>query len=152
MAMGEARRADAGRGRPARHRRAARSWSAAATSAGKAKVLPRGEFVATIAATLDDDSAVAVRRAPQLRERRRRVKIDSLERVRSYFTPKNEERPEIHGGLAYCHFVESPEMDEKLKELKVTVRCMPLDAEEEPGKCIFTGQPSTKRGVFAKAY
>jgi prolyl-tRNA synthetase len=43
-------------------------------------------------------------------------------------------------------------MDEKLKALKVTVRCVPLDAPEEPGKCIFTGQPSTKRGVFAKAY
>ena len=43
-------------------------------------------------------------------------------------------------------------MDEKLKELKVTIRCIPLDAEDEPGKCIFTGQPSTRRGVFAKAY
>ena len=33
-------------------------------------------------------------------------------------------------------------MEEKLKELKVTVRCVPLDGEDEPGKCIFTGQPS----------
>jgi len=24
--------------------------------------------------------------------------------------------------------------------------------EEEDGKCIFTGQPSKRRGVFAKAY
>ena len=64
---------------------------------------------------------------------------------------KDEERPD-GGGLAYCHFVESPEMDEKLKALKVTVRCVPLDGENEPGKCIFTGQASTKRGVFAKAY
>jgi prolyl-tRNA synthetase len=43
-------------------------------------------------------------------------------------------------------------MDEKLKALKVTVRCIPLGGEEEPGKCIFTGQPSQRRGVFAKAY
>jgi prolyl-tRNA synthetase len=43
-------------------------------------------------------------------------------------------------------------MDEKLKALKATVRCVPLDAEVEPGKCIFTGKPSNKRGVFAKAY
>ena len=70
------------------------------------------------------------------------MRIDSLKEFEAFFTPKNEEQPEIHGGLAYCHFVESPEMDEKLKELKVTIRCVPLDGEDEPGKCIFTGQPS----------
>jgi prolyl-tRNA synthetase len=43
-------------------------------------------------------------------------------------------------------------MNEKLKDLKVTIRCVPIDAPEEAGKCIFTGKPSAKRGVFAKAY
>ncbi len=43
-------------------------------------------------------------------------------------------------------------MHELLKELKVTIRCVPLAGPEEPGKCIFTGKPSTKRAVFAKAY
>ena len=43
-------------------------------------------------------------------------------------------------------------MEEKLKSLKVTARCLPIDAPEEPGKCIFNGQPSTRRGVFARAY
>ena len=80
------------------------------------------------------------------------VRIDSLKDFEAFFTPKNEERPEIHGGLAYSHFVDSPEMDETLKRLKASIRCVPLDAPEEPGKCIFTGRPSAKRGVFAKAY
>jgi prolyl-tRNA synthetase len=80
------------------------------------------------------------------------VRIDSLKEFEAFFTPENAEQPEIHGGLAYCHFVDSPEMDEKLKELKVTIRCIPLSGEEEPGKCIFTGRASAKRGVFAKAY
>ncbi|MEE9603118.1 MAG: proline--tRNA ligase, partial [Thermoguttaceae bacterium] len=68
------------------------------------------------------------------------------------FTPKNAEKPEIHGGLALCHFVDLPEVEEKLKTLKVTVRCIPLDGEDEPGKCLFTGQPSPRRALFAKAY
>jgi prolyl-tRNA synthetase len=80
------------------------------------------------------------------------VRIDTLKEFEAFFTPKDEERPEIHGGLAYSHFVESPDMDEKLKQLKVTTRCIPLGGEDEPGRCIFTGQPSTRRGVFAKAY
>ena len=78
------------------------------------------------------------------------MKIDSLKEFEEFFGKDDESTTK--GGLAYCHFVDSPEMDEKLKSLKATVRCVPLDAPDEPGKCIFTGQPSTKRGVFARAY
>ncbi|MGD9636209.1 MAG: proline--tRNA ligase [Pirellulales bacterium] len=119
--------------------------------AGRMPNMSRSEFVASISKTLDAiqqslfDAAHADRAAAS-------VKIDTLKEFEAFFTPKNEERPEVHGGLAYSHFVDSPEMDEKLKALKVTVRCIPLDAPEEPGKCIFTGKAATKRGVFAKAY
>jgi prolyl-tRNA synthetase len=111
----------------------------------------RAEFIANVAKTLDEIQHALLARALKLREGAS-VRIDNLKEFEAYFTPKDEEQPEIHGGLAYSHFVESPEMDEKLKELKVTVRCVPLNAEAEPGKCIFTGQASNRRGVFAKAY
>ncbi len=111
----------------------------------------RAEFVATLPKMLDEIQHGLLQRARQLREQAT-VRIDNLKDFEAFFTPKNEERPEIHGGLAYAHFVESPEMDEKLKSLKVTIRCVPLAGDDEPGKCIFTGQPSKRRGVFAKAY
>ncbi|MEY3772147.1 MAG: hypothetical protein RL067_161, partial [Verrucomicrobiota bacterium] len=38
------------------------------------------------------------------------------------------------------------------EELKVTIRCIPLDAKDEPGKCVVTGEPSARRVVMAKAY
>jgi prolyl-tRNA synthetase len=38
------------------------------------------------------------------------------------------------------------------KDLSVTVRCIPLDSPDEPGKCPFTGKPSPRRVLFAKAY
>ncbi|WP_428306434.1 proline--tRNA ligase [Lacipirellula sp.] len=109
------------------------------------------EFVANIAATLAEMQQGLFDRAAKLRDEAT-VKIDSLAEFEKFFTPKNADNPEIHGGLAYCHFVDSPEIEEKLKELKVTVRCVPLDGEAEPGTCIFTGKPSAKRGVFAKSY
>jgi len=112
---------------------------------------PRAEFVANISKVLDEIQHALLARAMKLREDST-VRIDDLKEFEAYFTPQNAEQPEIHGGLAYSHFVESPEMDEKLKALKVTIRCVPLNAEEESGKCIFTGQPSRRRGVFAKAY
>jgi prolyl-tRNA synthetase len=112
---------------------------------------PRAEFVASIPKMLDEIQHGLLQRAMKLREEAT-VQINRLKDFEEYFTAKNEERPEIHGGLAYSHFVESPEMDEKLKGLKVTVRCVPLAGDSESGTCIFTGQPSGRRGVFAKAY
>ena len=114
------------------------------------KVAP-AEFVAKIADTLAEMQQGLFDRAAKLRDEAT-VKIDTLAEFEKYFTPKNADEPEIHGGLAYCHFVDTPEIEAKLKELKVTVRCVPLDGPEEPGTCIFTGKPSTKRGVFAKSY
>jgi prolyl-tRNA synthetase len=121
-------------------------------SAEKPPKVARNEFVANIANTLADVQKSLFDRAAKAREDAS-VQIDSFAEFEKFFTPKNEENPEIHGGLAYAHFVDDTrEMNEKLKELKVTVRCIPVAAPEEPGKCIFTGQPSIKRGVFAKAY
>jgi prolyl-tRNA synthetase len=112
---------------------------------------PRNEFVASIPKMLEEIQNNLREKALELREKAS-VRIENLKEFEDFFTPENAELPEIHGGLAYSHFAESPEMDEKLKELKVTVRCVPLDGDGEPGKCIFTGQPSTRRAVFAKAY
>jgi prolyl-tRNA synthetase len=111
---------------------------------------PREVFVAHIGKTLDEIQHALYQRAVQAREAAT-TRIDTLKDFEAYFASTDEERAE-GGGLAYCHFVESPEMDEKLKSLKVTVRCVPMKAEDEPGKCLFTGKPSQRRGVFAKAY
>jgi prolyl-tRNA synthetase len=118
---------------------------------GKGAAMPRGELVANIVDTLNEIQHILFQRAAKLREDAS-VRIDSLKEFEAYFTPKNEEQPEIHGGFAHCHFADSPEMDEILKKLKVSIRCLPLEGNDEPGKCIFTGKPSTRRGVFAKAY
>ncbi|REK24053.1 MAG: proline--tRNA ligase [Planctomycetota bacterium] len=113
--------------------------------------IPRAEFVANIGQTLGEIQSGLLERAAAAREEHTRV-IDDLDEFRAYFTPESADKPEIHGGLAYCHWAEDPAMHEILKDLKVTIRCVPLDADDEPGKCIFTGQPSSKRAVFAKAY
>jgi len=57
------------------------------------------------------------------------------------------------GGFLECHWDGTPETEEKIKELtKATIRCIPLDAKEEEGKCILTGKLSKQRVVFARAY
>mgnify|MGYP003622782919 CR=1 FL=1 len=34
----------------------------------------------------------------------------------------------------------------------IELRCIPLDRVEEAGSCVFTGNPSVGRVLFAKAY
>jgi prolyl-tRNA synthetase len=118
---------------------------------GEKQSVPRTAFVANVGKTLTDIQTALFQRASALRSEHSK-QIDSLNEFQEYFTPRDADKPEIHGGFAYCHFVEHPEVDEALKQLKVTVRCIPLEAEAEEGKCIFTGLPSSRRGVFAKAY
>ena len=57
------------------------------------------------------------------------------------------------GGFISAHWDGTPETEEKIKELtKATIRCIPLNNIMEDGKCIFTGNPSTQRVLFARAY
>jgi prolyl-tRNA synthetase len=57
------------------------------------------------------------------------------------------------GGFISAHWDSTPETEEKIKALtKATIRCIPLDAKAEKGKDVLTGEPSSKRVLFAKAY
>lgn len=57
------------------------------------------------------------------------------------------------GGFILAHWDGTPETEEQIKnETKATIRCIPLDGEEEEGKCIVTGKPSKRRVIFARAY
>ena len=56
-------------------------------------------------------------------------------------------------GFISAHWDGTPETEEKIKELtKATIRCIPLNNAQEAGKCILTGNPSTQRVIFARAY
>jgi prolyl-tRNA synthetase len=57
------------------------------------------------------------------------------------------------GGFIEAHWDGTSETEELIKkETKATIRCIPLDAKDEPGACIRTGAPSKQRVVFARAY
>lgn len=75
---------------------------------------------------------------------------------KTYFADTWEEFVDLienKGGFIYAHWDGTAETEQKIKEAtKATIRSIPLDAKEEEGECIFTGKPSNKRVVFAKAY
>jgi len=72
-------------------------------------------------------------------------KVDSYEEFKKVL--------EQEGGFVYAHWDGTEETENKIKEeTKATIRCIPLNGEAEEGKCVYTGKPSTRRVLFAKAY
>ena len=116
--------------------------------------MPRQTFIAQITDLLDEIQQGLYDRALAFREAHSRP-IDDRRAFDAYFTAKNAEQPEIHGGFALSHWCGSADCEAGIKEaLNVTIRCIPLaeSSDTAPGACICCGSPSPRRVVFAKAY
>ena len=114
---------------------------------------PCEAFVAGLGDLLEDIQRSLLQRALELREEHTR-NIDDWDAFASFFTPKNEDKPEIHGGFAMSHWCDATDCETKINnELSVTLRCIPLDRDSgDTGKCVVCGAKSPGRVVFAKAY
>ncbi|MEQ9379103.1 MAG: proline--tRNA ligase [Imperialibacter sp.] len=102
------------------------------------------EFTTTINQLLEDMQANIYKKAHDFRAGMI-TKVESYEEFKSVLDEK--------GGFVLAHWDGTPETEEKVKdETKATIRCIPLDGEEEAGKCMVTGKPSKQRVIFARAY
>ena len=116
------------------------------------KAMPRAEFVANVGNILTDIQNSLLARAKAYREAHTQS-FDNKDDFYAFFTPKNANKPEIHGGFAVAYYDGSRAVEEQLKnDLKVTVRCIPLEGSDRNGTCIFTGKPNAVKAIFAKSY
>ena len=100
-------------------------------------------IVERIEGELEDIQQALFDRALKLREEHT-YKVDSYDE----FKEKIE-----NGGFFLAHWDGTVETEEKIKEeTKATIRCVPLDGEEEEGICMVTGKPSKRRVIIARAY
>ena len=113
--------------------------------------LPRGEVAAKLPAILADIQRSMLEQARAFRTEHTQV-IDDWDDFVSFFTPTNKKQPEIHGGFAMAHWSGEADTEDKVNDMKVTIRCIPLDGDAEPGRCVVSGRPSRQRVLFAKAY
>lgn len=92
---------------------------------------------------LEDIQENIYQKALKMRDQRI-YKVDSYEE----FKQRIED-----GGFFLCHWDGTAETEERIKaETKATIRCIPLDSEEEEGVCMVTGRPSKRRVIIARAY
>jgi prolyl-tRNA synthetase len=78
--------------------------------------------------------------------------IKSFDDFKKFFTPKNPDKPEIHGGFVRAKWCGDIDSIKALEAHKVTIRCLPLDQSGSSGKCILTGRDATLDAIFAKSY
>ena len=73
------------------------------------------------------------------------TEVDNFDEFKSVLSSK--------GGFLSAHWDGTPETEEAIKkETKATIRCIPLTEIQSEGKCVYSGKPSLKRVLFAKAY
>ena len=114
--------------------------------------VPAADLPGQVCAILDDIQATLLARAIAFRDSQTKV-METREEFYAFFTPKNADKPEIHGGFALAHWNGSAKVEEQIKEdLKVTIRCIPFEDAPEAGTCLFTGEPSRQRVIWAKSY
>lgn len=110
---------------------------------GKQFGVPLVSAAARIDALLREIQASLFKRAKDFRDRSLRV-------ARTY-----EEFKELieQPGFVWAHWDGTRETEDRIQEeTKATIRCLPYDGPQEPGKCVVTGKPSARMAVFARAY
>ncbi len=108
------------------------------------QILPLENIAEQIETLLEEIQNNIFRKALAFREENTR-KADTWEEFRQLLSEK--------GGFVSAHWDGTAETEQKIKELtKATIRCLPLDAQPEAGKCIYSGNPSSQRALFAIAY
>lgn len=78
--------------------------------------------------------------------------ITTFEELKQMFTPKNSEKPEIHGGFVLAKWCGDEDTEKLLEDFKLSIRCLPLNQSGTEGKCILTGKKATLDVIIAKSY
>jgi prolyl-tRNA synthetase len=108
------------------------------------QVMKLDEVATKIPALLDDIQTNIYNKALNFRANLT-TRVDTYDEFKKVLDEKT--------GFVLAHWDGTQETEAAIKEeTKATIRCIPLDAPEEAGKCIYSGKPSNKRVLFARAY
>ncbi|MFA6916167.1 MAG: proline--tRNA ligase [Parachlamydiales bacterium] len=110
------------------------------------------DLVQNVTHILDEIQQNYFNQAKQNQQEHTFTDIKNFEELQKFFTPKNSEKPEIHGGFIRAKWCGEPGTETCLDDLKVSIRCIPLDQSNSPGTCILTGKPATLDIILAKSY
>ena len=111
--------------------------------------MPLAQFVAEAPQLLAEIQSGLFEKARAFRDERS-VRLGSQAEVLEFFAETGDKAGRV--GFAHVHVADDPAVTALLDPLKVTVRCIPMEGAEEPGTCIVTGKPVSRRSVLARSY
>ncbi len=108
------------------------------------ETVPIADVVEKIAGLLEDIQSNIYKKAFDYRETHI-TEVDTYDEFKEVLESK--------GGFISAHWDGTTATEDRIKEeTKATIRCIPLEGNEEAGNCMVTGKPSDRRVLFAKAY
>ena len=113
--------------------------------AGKTFDVPADGVAEAVKALLAEVQAALLQRATEFRQANTHTGIRNYEEFKEVLAEK--------GGFLRVHWAGTSEDEDRIKEeTKATIRCYPLEVEEGPGRCFYTGQETERVAIFARAY
>ena len=108
------------------------------------EIIEKDQLVETIENLMTEIQSSLFKKALDFRDSHI-TKVDTFDEFKEVLESKT--------GFVSAHWDGTAETEDKIKEItKATIRCIPIYEEKEEGKCVYTGNPSERRVLFAKAY
>ena len=124
------------------------------TPEGK-QIVNRDEFVANAGKYLEDIQAAMFAKAKERLNANIRTDITTKEAFADYFANANEWiEDDKQGKVAFVRgkWCGDAATEEILKQMKITIRCLPSDQSGTTGECLLTGKPATTDVIYARCY
>jgi prolyl-tRNA synthetase len=112
----------------------------------------RDEFAVSAPRLLEEIQRRYFEEALANREQHTTTELASYRAFERFFTPANEDKPEIHGGFVLAKWCGNPLCEDQAASLAVSIRCLPLTQSDCEGNCIVCGMGARTDAIFAKAY
>ena len=112
------------------------------------------EFTTTISARLENIQNTMFETAKKRLYDNLRTDIKTPEQMQEYFKNQNvwlgSEKPKV--AFVRGKWSGDEETLEKMKEMKITIRCIPFDQTNTEGVCLISGKPATMDVIYARSY
>ena len=116
--------------------------------------IPVAEFAGSIVNRLTDIQKAMFDRAKNRLEKNLRTDIKTAEEMKDYFSNANVFVDGHEKAVAFVRgkWCEDPATEELLKEMKISIRCIPEDQTGTTGKCLLTNRDATLDVIYARSY
>ncbi|MBR1916167.1 MAG: proline--tRNA ligase [Alphaproteobacteria bacterium] len=124
-------------------------------SIGQKEIVSKSDFIQSVGARLEKIQKELFDRAKARMDQNIRTDISSPEEFKAYFSQANEWIEDgKQGKVAFVKgkWCGDPQSEEILKELKISIRCLPLTQSGTTGKCLLTGKDATIDVIYARSY